>query len=122
MKNWEWLRKRMNNATNFYDVKKILECVKENCRYCCYEQWLDEQHEEKKYIIHRTLRKTGEEVYVNNLTGFLITTLPTERNLYGNVEALATIFTLKKAIEFRDILNESREGKQYIWVISERNE
>lgn len=107
MLKWQWLKDQMNVADSFKDVKEIADYITINHKDNQW-QWLNEQYEEAKYVIHRTSRKEKEELYVNTTSGY-----------YSSDKSLAIKFTLKEAIQLRNELNDERENKQNIWVISE---
>lgn len=75
------------------------------------------------WIIHRTLRKKGIEVYVGfntetdwrvELFDGTIGTTKDKKNAYK--------FEFAEAVKVRDDLNKRRVGKQYLWVISKVEE
>lgn len=72
-----------------------------------------------KWIVHRTLRKSGLETFISEdkfekQIGFA------NQCLIGVTKYLedAQKYSRKEAIKDRDILNKDRIGKQYLWVIS----
>ena len=88
------------------------------------EKWAKQE----KWIVHRTLRTKGIEVYVNNAAGYLLINhlvgyywLPDDfgEDIFSSEERnLAYLFNRQSAIEIRDMLNRFRQGRRYLWVIS----
>lgn len=87
-----------------------------------YERLMKPKQEE--WIVHRTLRKNGgRETYVSlDRNGYGLRNYDTPFNhyeLYSHPDRKqAKEFSREEAIHIRDILNEKRIGKRYLWVIS----
>lgn len=81
-------------------------------------------YHEEKWLVHRTLRKSGgRETYVSlDRNGYRLRNYDTPFNhyeLYSHTDRKqAKEFSREEAIHIRDILNEKRVGKRYLWVIS----
>ena len=97
----------------------------------CKKVLLEEEYQppkQEKWIVHRTLRrKKGIETYVSlDREGYRLRNYDTPFNhyeLYSHTDRKqAKGFSREEAIHIRDILNEKRVGKRYLWVISKVEE
>lgn len=141
MKNWEMLREKIKalnddeyldlvSIISNYRIKKLIgrskncnlvekeKCEETTCNDCM-KNFLQEEYEEpKKWIVYRWLRKKGRYTYIGeddrNTSGH------TTKGFYTTFDkAKTTKYSLKKAIDLRDYLNQDRQGRQYIWLIAE---
>lgn len=108
------------------------ECFKSGIKCIdCIIDLLEKEYQppkQEKWIVHRTLRTNGMETYVSIIgseNGFKKKWLGDykEFSLYGYLyKPMARKFDKEEAILIRDLLNQDRVGKQYLWVISKVDE
>lgn len=85
-----------------------------------------EEPKQEKWIVHRTLRKNRREVYLTSnesKTAMIFHQFGMEEEWWStyNKEDAGKLF-FRTAVKFRDILNKTRQGKHYLWVISKVKE
>lgn len=97
----------------------------------CKKHFLEAEYYEpkqEKWIVHRTLRKSGRELYVENAyidyilnnNGYLTEKGIKAEYTYDKSKLKGRPF--KNTVIIRDMLNKNRVGKQYLWVISKVEE
>ena len=92
----------MNKESKFWNMMVNKE------EYTC-ENWEEKSKQNKKWIVHRTLRKKGRETYISVTFG---------KPFYTERKEKAQRFTMETAIALRDELNKQRIGKRFLWVVS----
>lgn len=89
---------------------------------------LVEKPKQEKWIVHRTLRKKGIEIYVKHAykeyTKKYLEPWKEDKTIviYTNKKNEAQKIREENAIRVRDLLNKDRIGKRYLWVISKVEE
>lgn len=77
----------------------------------------------KEWIVHRTLRRNGKETYISEFDKTqqyleYIYDGQTYNEWVSENKENAVKFYKEDAIKLRDRLNQSRQGKRYLWVVS----
>lgn len=147
MQNWEVIQKKisemkkdefigfMSNNVTIQQMRNILgiefwDCSRTDCsgRKCkeCVKDILNREYQppkQEKWIVHRTLRKSGIETYVGTEDTKAIGCLyVTESHPVTKNKKYAFMYDEKNAIKVRDDLNKYRVGRRYLWVISKVEE
>lgn len=73
----------------------------------------NEKTENKTWYIHRTSEKRNCELYIFIIANCCLSTNETSGDKFKR-----SYFTKSDAIKIRDILNKKREGKTYLWIVS----